>query len=62
MSATSPVCLMGFGGEGEMKVTDIYTRSGVLLSYIFNCVLPFHGEQQLDFLSSEYGFKFGKGP
>lgn len=61
MFAVSPVCSMDFRGESEMKVTDFYTRNGVLLSFSFNCSLMFHGEQQLDFFLFEYIFKFGKG-
>lgn len=37
--AARPAYLVGFGGESEMKMTDIYIRNGVLLCLIFNILI-----------------------
>lgn len=37
--APRPACLVGFGGESEMKMTDVYIGKGGLLSLIFNVLI-----------------------
>lgn len=37
--ALRPACLVGFGGESEMKMTDIYIGKGGLLSLIFSVLI-----------------------
>lgn len=37
--AARPGCLVSFGGEMELKMSDIYIRNGILLSLIFNVLI-----------------------
>lgn len=37
--AARPGCLVSFGGETELKMTDIYIRNGKLLSLNFNVLI-----------------------
>lgn len=54
--AARPGCLVSFGGEMELKMTDIYIRNGILLSLIFNVAITVQQGAAAGFLLIELHF------